>query len=119
MESKARIDEDIGPAGASFDAARRTGTFQGTDARRTDSDDAAPFLFGTVDGSRCFVSNAIEFTVHFVIFYIFFFYRAERAKADMERHEDEFYAFGFDFSSSSSVKCRPAVGAAAEPFSRA
>ena len=45
------------------------------------------------------------------------FDRPERTQAHMEGHVAEVYPHGLDLLKSASVKCSPAVGAAAEPTS--
>ena len=93
MEGEARIDEDIRPARSGLQSPRRAGAFQGADAGRTDGDDSAAFGFGLVDGGSGFRRDAVEFTVHLMVFDIFFFYRPEGPQADVEGDEDFFYAF--------------------------
>ena len=93
MEGEARIDEDIRPARSGLQGPRRASAFQGADAGRADGDDPAAFGFGLVDGGSGFRRDAVEFTVHLMVFDIFFFYRPEGPQADVEGDEDFFYAF--------------------------
>ena len=97
VEGKARIDEDIGPAGTGLQGPRRTGAFKGPDTGRADGDDPPAFGLGLVDRRSRFFGNAVKFAVHFVVFNVFFFDRPEGPEADVQGDEDFFHALIADF----------------------
>ncbi len=93
MKRKSRINENIGPAGASLQRSCCPGTFQRADRSRADGNDAPSFSFRLINRGSCFRCNAVKFTVHFMIFNIFFFYRAECPQSYVQGYKDFLYAF--------------------------
>ena len=71
---------------------------------------------GPVDDVRGLLADHAELGVHLVVLDVLRLHRAEGAQAHVEGHIADPHPHLLDLLSSSGVKCRPAVGAAAEPI---
>ena len=115
----ARIDKDVGVAlllvqrQALFGAQRLEGAAAGSAHR----DDPLAVCLSLVDQVRRLLRQIVVLGVHLVLGDLVLLDRTEGAKANVQRHRRDVIPFARILSSSSLVKCSPAVGAAAEPSS--
>ena len=114
-----RVDVEIGNPGAAVVRAVAALRFQDARGGRAHSDHAPPVVSGLVEqrGRRL---RELEFlAVELVGFEVLDVDRAKRAVPDVQREGRASNAGPAQGSSNSSVKCRPAVGAATAPGTRA
>ena len=120
-EAIAGRDEDVGRAGPGRELAVVVGrAFEQPQRGRADRDDAAAARRAALSRSAVAADDRAALGMHLVVGGVVGLDRQERPCPDMQRHEVRARCRALSSAANSSgVKCRPAVGAATAPSSRA